>query len=129
MVTPPSPPPQCRHGTEGKGDILRPLHSGFSLSLSAHNQTFGPPDLTSPYSVCTRRVFGGIEPRPSGLESDAITTRLPTAICTTACYGCSIAFVEFVPQIMYHEDLGISDCRRTFLKNWIKFDVKDLVWT
>ncbi|GFU05622.1 hypothetical protein TNCV_3292121 [Trichonephila clavipes] len=47
---------------------------------SAH-MTFGPTDLTSTYSVCNRRVFGGgIEhrPRPSGLESDALTTRLPT---------------------------------------------------
>ncbi|GFV85732.1 hypothetical protein TNCV_2003522 [Trichonephila clavipes] len=45
------------------------------------HKTFGPTDLTSTYSVCTRRVFGGIgiEPRPSGLESDALTTRLPTA--------------------------------------------------
>ncbi|GFV09490.1 hypothetical protein TNCV_3158881 [Trichonephila clavipes] len=29
--------------------------------------------------VLTRRVFGGIEPKPSGLESNALTTRLPTA--------------------------------------------------
>ncbi|GFY10503.1 hypothetical protein TNCV_2565311 [Trichonephila clavipes] len=43
-------------------------------------KTFGPTDLTSTYSVCTRRVFGstGIEPRPSGLESVSLTTRLPT---------------------------------------------------
>ncbi|GFW35476.1 hypothetical protein TNCV_3071041 [Trichonephila clavipes] len=36
------------------------------------------------YSVCTRGylVTLGIEPRPSGLESDALTTRLPTAIVT-----------------------------------------------
>ncbi|GFW92687.1 hypothetical protein TNCV_520031 [Trichonephila clavipes] len=46
---------------------------------SAH-KTFGLTDLTSTYTVCTRRVFGGIEPRPSGLESDALTTRLPTAL-------------------------------------------------
>ncbi|GFV56750.1 hypothetical protein TNCV_2539521 [Trichonephila clavipes] len=48
---------------------------------SAH-KTFGPTDLTSTYSVCTRKVFGdtGIEPRPSGLESDGLTIRLPTAI-------------------------------------------------
>ncbi|GFV55097.1 hypothetical protein TNCV_2623181 [Trichonephila clavipes] len=47
---------------------------------SAH-KTFGPTDLKNTYSVCTRRVFGGtdIEPRPSGLESGAQTTRLPTA--------------------------------------------------
>ncbi|GFT58592.1 hypothetical protein TNCV_1250561 [Trichonephila clavipes] len=48
---------------------------------SAH-KTFGHTDLTSTYSVCTRRVFGGtdIEPRPSGLKSDALTTRLPTRL-------------------------------------------------
>ncbi|GFV10869.1 hypothetical protein TNCV_4706361 [Trichonephila clavipes] len=40
-------------------------------------KTFGPTDLTSTYSVCTRRVFGGIEPRPSGLESDAQATHGP----------------------------------------------------
>ncbi|GFW51777.1 hypothetical protein TNCV_1187091 [Trichonephila clavipes] len=46
----------------------------------AHN-TFGPTDLTSTYSVCTWRVLvaSDIEPRPSGLESDALTSRLPTA--------------------------------------------------
>ncbi|GFW85872.1 hypothetical protein TNCV_1623161 [Trichonephila clavipes] len=44
-------------------------------------KTFGPTDLTSMYSVCTRRVFGGIsiEPMPSGLQSDALTTWVPTA--------------------------------------------------
>ncbi|GFV68060.1 hypothetical protein TNCV_1873421 [Trichonephila clavipes] len=52
------------------------LHSQFSPQ-----ETFGPSDLTSTYSVCTRRVFGGtgIEPRPSGPEFGALTTRLPTA--------------------------------------------------
>ncbi|GFV18053.1 hypothetical protein TNCV_168571 [Trichonephila clavipes] len=55
----------------------------FSSSLhcdSAHT-TFGSIDLTSTYSACTRGylVASGIETRPSGLESDALTTRLPTA--------------------------------------------------
>ncbi|GFU52764.1 transposable element Tcb2 transposase [Trichonephila clavipes] len=38
-----------------------------------------PTDLTSTYSECTRRVFGGtgIEPRPSGLESDALNQACP----------------------------------------------------
>ncbi|GFU81734.1 hypothetical protein TNCV_3086461 [Trichonephila clavipes] len=51
---------------------------------SAH-KTFRPTDLTSTYSICTRRVFGGtgIEPRPSGLESGALTPRLPTALKIT----------------------------------------------
>ncbi|GFX90859.1 hypothetical protein TNCV_3166901 [Trichonephila clavipes] len=43
-------------------------------------KTFGPTDLTSTYSVCTRRVFGGIGPKPSGLEFDGLTTMLPTAL-------------------------------------------------
>ncbi|GFX46522.1 hypothetical protein TNCV_4549611 [Trichonephila clavipes] len=60
-----SPPSQFRHGT----DV-----GGFSPVPCIHNsayKTFGPTDLTSTYSVCTRRVFGGtgIEPRPSGMES------------------------------------------------------------
>ncbi|GFW35834.1 hypothetical protein TNCV_1926651 [Trichonephila clavipes] len=48
---------------------------------SAH-KTFGPTDLTSTYSECTQRVFGGIghRTRPYGLDSDALTTRLPTAL-------------------------------------------------
>ncbi|GFV64593.1 hypothetical protein TNCV_4965741 [Trichonephila clavipes] len=45
-------------------------------------QDYGPTDLTSTYSVCTQEylVASGIEHRPSGLESDALTTRLPTAL-------------------------------------------------
>ncbi|GFX17817.1 hypothetical protein TNCV_2292661 [Trichonephila clavipes] len=58
---------------KGREIFSSPLHSWFSP------QDYGPTDLTSTYSMCTRRVFGGIEPRPSGLESDALTTRLPTA--------------------------------------------------
>ncbi|GFX27600.1 hypothetical protein TNCV_4996551 [Trichonephila clavipes] len=54
-------------------------YSSVPCSRDSAHKTFGPNDLTSTYSPCTRRVFGGIEPRPSGLESDALTTRLPTA--------------------------------------------------
>ncbi|GFW76987.1 hypothetical protein TNCV_2724171 [Trichonephila clavipes] len=54
-------------------------YSPVPCSHDSAHKTFGPPDLTSTHSVCTRRVFTGIEPRPSGLESDALTTRLPTA--------------------------------------------------
>ncbi|GFW49060.1 hypothetical protein TNCV_3902571 [Trichonephila clavipes] len=53
-----SPPPQFRHGTEGEGDILESLALVFSVATAC--KTFGPTDLTSIYSVCTRRVFGGI---------------------------------------------------------------------
>ncbi|GFY02326.1 hypothetical protein TNCV_3502081 [Trichonephila clavipes] len=62
-------------GMELKG---RKILSSSCTRDSAH-KTSGLTDLTSTYSVCTRRVFGGFEPRPSGLESDALTTRLPTA--------------------------------------------------
>ncbi|GFW02822.1 hypothetical protein TNCV_3732221 [Trichonephila clavipes] len=38
-----------------------------------------PPKVASSSLECRPKlVFGGIEPRPSGLESDALTTRLPT---------------------------------------------------
>ncbi|GFY24386.1 hypothetical protein TNCV_1014341 [Trichonephila clavipes] len=50
--------------------------SGLCTRDSAH-KTFGPTDLTVRYSVCIRRVFGGIEPRPSGLESDALNQWSP----------------------------------------------------
>ncbi|GFX22937.1 hypothetical protein TNCV_2086451 [Trichonephila clavipes] len=31
------------------------------VSAATTRKTFGPTDLTSTYSVCTRKVFGGIE--------------------------------------------------------------------
>ncbi|GFX69429.1 hypothetical protein TNCV_1547601 [Trichonephila clavipes] len=45
-------------------------------------QDFGPIDLTSRYSVCTRKVFGGIGHRTqtSTLKSDALTSRPATAL-------------------------------------------------
>ncbi|GFX34494.1 hypothetical protein TNCV_3657321 [Trichonephila clavipes] len=68
-----SPPPQFRPGTEGEGNILQsPCTRG-----SAH-KAFGPTDLMKTYSVCTWKIFVVIQPRTSGLESDALTTRLPT---------------------------------------------------
>ncbi|GFW06889.1 uncharacterized protein TNCV_3289881 [Trichonephila clavipes] len=72
-----SPPPLFRHGTGGKGNILQ--SPAPVVSAATAHKTFGPSHSTSTYSVCTRRVFDGIEPRPSGLESDALTTRLSTA--------------------------------------------------
>ncbi|GFW27525.1 hypothetical protein TNCV_163651 [Trichonephila clavipes] len=42
--------------------------SGFLL-IVASPQDFGPTDLTSTYSVCTRRVFGGIGHRTQGFRS------------------------------------------------------------
>ncbi|GFU13162.1 uncharacterized protein TNCV_1445661 [Trichonephila clavipes] len=70
--------PQFRHGTGGERNILQPPAPVVSDATS--HKTFGPTDLTSTYSMCTRRVFSGIEPRPSGMESDALTSRLPTAL-------------------------------------------------
>ncbi|GFU21716.1 hypothetical protein TNCV_3123161 [Trichonephila clavipes] len=69
------PPPQFSHGTEEEENFLQYP----ALVISAH-KTSEPTDLMSTYSVCTRRVFGGIESRPFGLESDALTTRLPKAL-------------------------------------------------
>ncbi|GFT64247.1 hypothetical protein TNCV_5134161 [Trichonephila clavipes] len=57
-------------------------YSPVPCTRDSVHKTLGPTDLTSTYSVCTRRVFGtsGIEPRRFGLESDALTIRLPTAL-------------------------------------------------
>ncbi|GFW30438.1 hypothetical protein TNCV_453761 [Trichonephila clavipes] len=71
-----------RHGTGGERYILQtPV---LVVSTATTHKTFEPIDLTSTFSVSIRRVFGGtgIEPRPSVLESDALTTRLPTALVT-----------------------------------------------
>ncbi|GFW74158.1 uncharacterized protein TNCV_4177031 [Trichonephila clavipes] len=70
-----TPLPQFRHGTGGEGNNLQ--STAFVVSAATSHKTFRPTDLTSTYSVCTRRVFGGIDPRPCSLESDALTTRLP----------------------------------------------------
>ncbi|GFW83013.1 uncharacterized protein TNCV_4604401 [Trichonephila clavipes] len=67
-----------RHGIGGEGNILQP--PGLVVSAATAHKTFGLTDLRSMHSVCTWRVFGDIEPRPSGLESDALTTRLPRAL-------------------------------------------------
>ncbi|GFX19040.1 uncharacterized protein TNCV_323441 [Trichonephila clavipes] len=72
-----SPPPQFRHGTGGEGNVLHPLAP--MVSAAATHKTFGLTNLTRSYSVCTRRVFGGIEPRLSCLKSDALIPRLSTA--------------------------------------------------
>ncbi|GFY27633.1 hypothetical protein TNCV_910841 [Trichonephila clavipes] len=63
---------------ELKGGIYAPV----PCTRDSAHRTFRPTDLTSTSSVCTQRVFGGagVEPRSSGLESDALTTRLPTAL-------------------------------------------------
>ncbi|GFX64287.1 hypothetical protein TNCV_1500111 [Trichonephila clavipes] len=50
--------PSYWHGTGGEGNILQVPPPGVSAATA--NMTFGPTDLTSTYSMCTRRVFGGI---------------------------------------------------------------------
>ncbi|GFT79833.1 uncharacterized protein TNCV_4597581 [Trichonephila clavipes] len=65
METP--PPPQFRHRTGGEGNIL-PLSTPVVSAVTAH-KTFGPTNLTNTYSVCTRRVFGGIWHRTQSLRS------------------------------------------------------------
>ncbi|GFY04742.1 uncharacterized protein TNCV_419961 [Trichonephila clavipes] len=53
-----SPPPQFRHGIGGEINILHP--PALVVSAGTINKTFRPTDLTRTYSVCTRRVFGGV---------------------------------------------------------------------
>ncbi|GFS98576.1 hypothetical protein TNCV_2987081 [Trichonephila clavipes] len=52
------PPPQFRLGTGGEGNILQLL--AIVISAATDHKTFGLTDLTSTYSKCTRRGFGGI---------------------------------------------------------------------
>ncbi|GFU99882.1 uncharacterized protein TNCV_1257311 [Trichonephila clavipes] len=62
-----SPPPQFRYGSGGEGNILQP--PAPVVSAATAHKTFGPTDLTSTYSVCTRRVFGGIRHRALAFRS------------------------------------------------------------
>ncbi|GFT82057.1 uncharacterized protein TNCV_3909901 [Trichonephila clavipes] len=62
-----SPPPHFRHGTGGEGNNLQP--PALTVSAAASHKTFGPIDLTSTYSVCTLRVFGGIGHRTHAFRS------------------------------------------------------------
>ncbi|GFW51109.1 uncharacterized protein TNCV_3593911 [Trichonephila clavipes] len=62
-----SPPPQFKHGTGGEGNILQP--SALVVYAATAHKTFGPTDLTSTYSVCTWRVFGGIGRRTQAFRS------------------------------------------------------------
>ncbi|GFX60640.1 hypothetical protein TNCV_4916901 [Trichonephila clavipes] len=64
--------PPARQGTGGEGNILQPPAPMVSAAIT--HKTVRPTDLTSTYSVCTRRMFGGIEPRSSDLESEGLST-------------------------------------------------------
>ncbi|GFX48945.1 uncharacterized protein TNCV_2797361 [Trichonephila clavipes] len=59
--------PQFRHGTGGKGNILQ--SPALVVSAAPTHRTFEPTDLTSTYSVCTRRIFGAIGHRTQALRS------------------------------------------------------------
>ncbi|GFY27882.1 uncharacterized protein TNCV_243471 [Trichonephila clavipes] len=62
-----SPPLQFMHETGGEGNILQ-LPALMVSDATAH-KTFGPTDLSSTYSGCTRRVFGGIGHRTQAFRS------------------------------------------------------------
>ncbi|GFW62368.1 hypothetical protein TNCV_290421 [Trichonephila clavipes] len=80
-------------------EIFRSVSAPVVSAVTTH-KTFGPIDLTKAYSVYTRRVFVGIgiEPRPSGLDSDGIKTRLPTVlnVYTMIAWG---SFIEIVQDV------------------------------
>ncbi|GFX48636.1 uncharacterized protein TNCV_585331 [Trichonephila clavipes] len=63
-----SPLPQFRHGTGGEGNIFQ--YPTPVVSVATAHKSFGSTDLTSTYSVCTRRVFGGIRHRTQALLSE-----------------------------------------------------------
>ncbi|GFW63249.1 hypothetical protein TNCV_3476651 [Trichonephila clavipes] len=58
-----SPPPQFCHGIGDEGNIFQ------SPALVIQPTSFGPTDLTSKFSVCTPRVFGGIGHRTQAFRS------------------------------------------------------------
>ncbi|GFU67364.1 hypothetical protein TNCV_640641 [Trichonephila clavipes] len=62
-----SPPPQFRLGTGGEEKILQP--PALVVSATTVYKTFEPTDLTSTYSMCTRRIFGGIQHRTEAFWS------------------------------------------------------------
>ncbi|GFX03678.1 uncharacterized protein TNCV_2112501 [Trichonephila clavipes] len=61
-----SQPPQFKHGTGEEENILQP--SVPVVSAATTHKIF-PTDLTSTYSLCTRREFGGIGHRTQALRS------------------------------------------------------------
>ncbi|GFU83716.1 uncharacterized protein TNCV_523101 [Trichonephila clavipes] len=61
------PPPQFRHGTEGEGNIFQPRE--LVVSVATAHKTFRPTDLTSTYSMYTRRVSGVIGHRIQAFRS------------------------------------------------------------
>ncbi|GFW80660.1 hypothetical protein TNCV_3235121 [Trichonephila clavipes] len=71
-----SPPPQFRHGIEGEGNVLQ------FPALVTQPTRLSDPLISRARTSCVLGGYlraSGIEPRPSGQESDALTSRLPTA--------------------------------------------------
>ncbi|GFV58828.1 transposable element Tcb2 transposase [Trichonephila clavipes] len=66
-------------GTGGKGKILQP--PALVVSAATTHKTFGPTDLTNTYSVCTRRVFGGIGNRTQAFQSGVRSSNLKATQC------------------------------------------------
>ncbi|GFV37673.1 hypothetical protein TNCV_2707881 [Trichonephila clavipes] len=60
-------PPIFRRGTRRERYILQP--PALMVSAVTAHKTFGLTDLTNMYSVCTRRVFGGIGHRTQAFRS------------------------------------------------------------
>ncbi|GFV09582.1 hypothetical protein TNCV_3159791 [Trichonephila clavipes] len=68
--------PFALHGTEGEGNILQ------SPALVIQPTRLSDPLIFRARTPCVLGgylVASGNEPRPSGLESDALTTKLPTS--------------------------------------------------
>ncbi|GFV12724.1 hypothetical protein TNCV_1366941 [Trichonephila clavipes] len=55
------------HEAAVEGNILQ--SPALVVSAATAHKTFGPTDLRSTYSVCTRRVFGGIRHRTQAFRS------------------------------------------------------------
>ncbi|GFX79849.1 uncharacterized protein TNCV_4981611 [Trichonephila clavipes] len=55
------------HGIGEEGNIHQ--HPAPMVSAAIAHSTFGPTDLMSTYTMCTRRVFGGIGHRTQVLQS------------------------------------------------------------
>ncbi|GFX18911.1 hypothetical protein TNCV_322161 [Trichonephila clavipes] len=59
---------QTNHATQSTGGKHSPAPAPGVSAATAH-KTFGPIDLTSTDSVCTRKVFGGIGHRTQAFRS------------------------------------------------------------
>ncbi|GFX45378.1 hypothetical protein TNCV_1026381 [Trichonephila clavipes] len=87
--------------------------------------------LTSTYFVCTRRVFGGthIEPTTSVLESNALITRLPTALATH--YKCVIASklkcgMKWMPSLKFTYVINVFSLGFNVMRQICTWRAKDI---